>query len=157
MSTGDIRNGPYATRAKEYVWSTIRDAFPRGITPTDIDGMVEINNCFFIFEGKTEGKQIETGQQLALKRLMLSLPPQRAVAVLGEHSSMERVNVATELRRLKIGWTDAHAMRWSPWCEPACIANVAALFVRDAEAGRLRPDGWHEEVMHAQRPFEEAS
>lgn len=154
MSDGDIRNGPYAARAKEYVWSTISSVFPRGITPTDIDGMVELNNCFFIFEGKTNGSKMDRGQGLCHKRLLLSMPEGRAVTVLGQHPELDRVDVGKALTGLRFCWRSGGGIQWAPPMRP-CLHGVAELFVRDAQLGRLRCERWHEELEHAMRPFGE--
>jgi len=50
-------------------WLDIINQFPRGIRPTDIDGMVEINSHFLFLEEKGQGKSLDTGQRLAFKRL----------------------------------------------------------------------------------------
>lgn len=60
-------------------WDDIADCFPRGIRPTDIDGMVEINGKFLFMEEKRQGAAPESGQRLALKRL--SMNPNTTVAL----------------------------------------------------------------------------
>lgn len=50
-------------------WDYLIDCFPRGIRPTDIDGMVEMNGSFLFLEQKGEGVPLQTGQLLAFKRL----------------------------------------------------------------------------------------
>lgn len=45
-------------------------AFPRGITPMDIDFNVEINRHFLMMESKDEGVPIPEGQKQALYRLV---------------------------------------------------------------------------------------
>lgn len=50
-------------------WDDIIAVLPRGIRPTDIDGMVEINDHFLFIEEKSAGKPIDAGQAVALKRL----------------------------------------------------------------------------------------
>lgn len=47
----------------------IDECFPRGIRPTDIDGMVEINGQILIMEEKCAGKGPDEGQRRALKEL----------------------------------------------------------------------------------------
>lgn len=43
--------------------------FPRGIIPTDVDGMVEINSWFLFIEQKRAGASLPEGQRKALQRL----------------------------------------------------------------------------------------
>ena len=45
-------------------------AFPRGITPMDIDFNIEINRHFLMMESKDEGVSIPSGQMQALCRLV---------------------------------------------------------------------------------------
>lgn len=48
----------------------MREVFPRGIMPTDIDGMVEINSNFLFIEQKQPGVGLpDGGQGRAMKRL----------------------------------------------------------------------------------------
>lgn len=51
------------------LWDDLIECFPRNIRPTDIDGMVEINNHFLFLEEKSAGKHIEEGQRRALQNL----------------------------------------------------------------------------------------
>lgn len=50
-------------------WDDFIDCFPRGIRPTDIDGMVEIGDSFLFLEEKSPGKSLEYGQHSAMKLL----------------------------------------------------------------------------------------
>lgn len=50
-------------------WDDLIPCFPRGIRPTDVDGMVEMNGHFLFMEEKSAGKSVDHGQHLALKRL----------------------------------------------------------------------------------------
>lgn len=50
-------------------WNDIAECFPRGIIPTDIDGMVEIGGHILFLEEKSIGKHIDEGQRKALKAL----------------------------------------------------------------------------------------
>lgn len=65
------RDGCYVEQLPD--WGEVIECFPRKIRPTDIDGMVEINNHFLFLEEKRCGASIEYGQLLAFKRLS-SLP-----------------------------------------------------------------------------------
>lgn len=155
---GDIQNGPYAQRAKEYIWSKLSDVFPRGITPTDIDGMVEVGGCFFLFEGKTEGAEISTGQRLCFQRLLKSLPQGRAVLVIAEHVNLERIDVADGIRRLRLAWLRPDGdVKQSRWLEgPFGLGPVARQFTRDAETvGRLDPGCWFDRIAAEEVPFTE--
>ena len=146
---GDIRNSPYATRSKEYVWSTIANVFPRGITPTDFDGFVEISSCFLVFEGKTEGTQISTGQGACFRRAINAWPLGRSVFVLGQHPPLDSVEILTGLTSVQYGWRATeqsghnHKLQWSPVLPGSVIEAVADMFVSDAEKlWHLEPETW---------------
>lgn len=65
---GDIKDWA-SVKANWWEWGWLSDVFPRGISPTDIDALVEINGKFLFIETKAPGKTVETGQRLALERL----------------------------------------------------------------------------------------
>ena len=50
-------------------WDEDIKCFPRGIQPTDIDGMVEIHGKFLFIEEKGAGVNMGVGQSLAFRRL----------------------------------------------------------------------------------------
>ncbi|HEY9408622.1 MAG TPA: hypothetical protein VIP77_03485 [Jiangellaceae bacterium] len=50
-------------------WDDICDAFPGKVRPTDVDGMVEINDHFLFIEEKKPTESWDDGQRIALKRL----------------------------------------------------------------------------------------
>lgn len=64
--------------------------FPRGIYPTDIDGMVEINGHILFIEQKGPGVAIDTGQRLAMRHLA-NLSPKVTVVFMrpGKASDLE--------------------------------------------------------------------
>lgn len=51
-------------------WSFMRGTFPRNIMPMDVDGMVEINNQFIIFETKGKFAMIPDGQRYTQQALL---------------------------------------------------------------------------------------
>lgn len=50
-------------------WDDLIECFPRAIRPTDVDGLVEVNEHFLFLEEKSAGKSLDEGQRLALARL----------------------------------------------------------------------------------------
>jgi hypothetical protein len=65
---GDIRNWEAFART-HWEWAWAARALPRGITPTDIDGLIEIGDQYLIIETKEPGVPLPVGQRLALERL----------------------------------------------------------------------------------------
>ncbi len=52
-------------------WSWVEGIFPRGIMPTDVDGMIELHGHFFIFETKgTEFTMVPRGQLYLIEALL---------------------------------------------------------------------------------------
>jgi hypothetical protein len=64
------------------MWDWIISCFPRGIRPTDIDGMVEINGHVLFIEQKRAGATLPSGQRRGL--LAMSRKPQVTVLFLRE-------------------------------------------------------------------------
>jgi hypothetical protein len=54
----------------EFAWDFLPGAFPRGIMPMDIDAIVEINDHFLIFETKSPGATVPTGQRRTIQALL---------------------------------------------------------------------------------------
>jgi hypothetical protein len=153
-ANGNIRHPAWATRSKEYVWDTLTDVFPRGITPTDIDALIELNRCFYVFEGKLVGHRVETGQGLCLLRVLERWPASTAVVIVGEHAPIDRVDVVADLVRCKYGWWDG-SMQWGPsLIGPGCLWWTAVMFVEDAARGMLAPATWPARIAELGRPFE---
>lgn len=139
---GDIRNSPYAGRAKEYVWSVVSKVLPRGISPSDIDAAIEVNSCFLFVEGKTEGQVIPRGQQMFFRRLLYKLPTRSAAMLVAIHPALEEVNMATDCNRIKVAWRTEQGIQWSPAMTGGEVVTVVTRFSQDAETGSLRPEGW---------------
>lgn len=53
-------------------WDFLLPAFPRRIQPMDWDGVVEINHRFLVFETKEPGLEIPVGQEICLKRAVMT-------------------------------------------------------------------------------------
>lgn len=78
VERGVIRNREYARQLKDF--SGLRYG---KITPTDIDGFLDFGDqLFVVVEGKHAGSAIQTGQRLALERLVdaCHCPPRRIAA-----------------------------------------------------------------------------
>jgi hypothetical protein len=64
-------------------WACLRGCFPRGISPTDIDGLVEIKGRFLLIEAKGRGKAVGDGQRYTFNRLA-GLPQWTVLVVRGD-------------------------------------------------------------------------
>lgn len=95
-------------------WDDLIECFPRGIRPTDVDGMVEINGNVLILEEKGEGVGPDEGQRRALK--VLSDMPQ--VTVLYMRPRGDRMQVLVLGEGDAQGWQDVtrdDLKRWLRW------------------------------------------
>lgn len=89
-------NNPDLYMAGIWDWSILDGCFGEThIKPTDIDGLVEHNECFLLLETKQPGAQLPRGQELMFRALV-----KRAGAVViviwGERNNPERLRVFSE-------------------------------------------------------------
>lgn len=70
-------------------WDFLDGAFPRGIIPTDIDGMVEVNGHVLFLEEKRAGTSIKSGQLSAFRALSLLSNVRVALTRPGQVSEMQ--------------------------------------------------------------------
>lgn len=97
---GDIKDGPYANRSKEYVWSRCVGLAPRLITPTDIDYAVECNCHFMFFEMKTVGSVMSKGQDIFYKRLLIALEG-KAILIVVTHNPVEPLMLPSDITAIQ--------------------------------------------------------
>lgn len=113
---GVIRNRQFAQQLRDF--SGLRFG---NITPTDIDGFMDFGDrLFVILEGKHHGSQIQTGQRVALERLVdaCHCPPRRvAVALILDH-------VETPDQDVDFGACLVRSMRWNGRWEPQAHKGV---------------------------------
>lgn len=102
-------------------WSFLNGIFPRGITPMDIDAVVELNSCFLGFETKDIGVPVKVGQMLMLERLAQS--GRWVVIILWGKTEPVQWQVMWKDYQSKIGPCNAKIVRdfcamWAsnPWC-----------------------------------------
>lgn len=105
---GDIRNSDYAWKAKQYSWGKISQLFPRGISPTDIDGAFEMNGKFLAVEFKTEGTSMPRGQALFFERWLERLRANGFILIC-EHPQLESVAVENDITYISAWWWDTVA------------------------------------------------
>jgi len=124
-------------------WDFLDGVFPRGIIPTDIDGMVEVNGHLLFLEEKRAGAGPKTGQ-LSAFRALSRLP--------GVKVAMTRPGQASEMQMLVLdggvgsGWMDVSRddyveflRAWSTHADstPATTAPFSEL---QEENNRLKRD-----------------
>lgn len=72
-------------------WAIIADQFPGKISPTDIDGFVEMNGRFLFLETKRIGAHIPQGQEILFKRC--AKRGDVVIVIWGEKGNPERLRV----------------------------------------------------------------
>ena len=105
----------------------------KNVTPTDIDGFIEIRNkAYIFFELKHKSKECELGQKLALERLV-DIIPLPAIAIIAEHDTdktadgiMARMAIVREYR-LKRSWEKP------TW--PINLDQIIRWFLRENQLG----------------------
>jgi hypothetical protein len=75
-------------------WGILKGCFPRGIEPTDVDGMVHLGECgvdrFLFLEKKPAGKALSNGQRGALSALARH-PGTTSLAMRGNGQDVEEL------------------------------------------------------------------
>lgn len=94
---------PFAARAKEYAWAACLRHAPRQITPSDIDYVVDCNGRFLLFEMKSEGAEMPTGQRILLERLLEALHG-KAFLIIVEHEALSKIDMGSDVLRFH-AWT----------------------------------------------------
>lgn len=95
-------------------WDFLDGAFPRGIIPTDIDGMVEVNGHVLFLEEKRAGAGPKSGQ-LSAFRTLSRLPNVKVV--------LSRPGGVSEMQILVLdgghgsGWRDVTRADYYAFCE----------------------------------------
>lgn len=135
----------YANKARRlYLWEDLEA--PRGIKPTDIDGvkMAEAAGCFFFFDGKETGVQMLYGQARAYRQLLLWGRSCRAVFVIGVHEDLERdIRVPQDIVAVEWWWAEGGCLRERTADTPGAFEALYARFFADADRlHRLSPGAW---------------
>lgn len=133
---GVIRNRQFAQQLRDF--SGLRFG---NITPTDIDGFMDFGDrLFVVLEGKHAGSQLQTGQRLALERLVdaCHCPPRRVAAAL----ILDHVEAPDE--DVDFGACVVRSMRWfGRWVRPltagiTCRAAIERLKAYSDNVARQR-------------------
>lgn len=102
-------------------WGILKDCFPRGISPTDIDGLIEIKGNLLVLEWKKPGAVIQEGQQQALRGI--SLYRKATVFVVFGNPKLPTVEALQEVHlgkfhpavRCTLKDLRARCQRWGRW------------------------------------------
>lgn len=76
-------------------WGALEGCFGGRVSPTDVDGMVEINGCVLFLEAKASDATVKRGQEIAFAAL--ASRPRTAVVVIYHTSASPLVPVALQV------------------------------------------------------------
>lgn len=76
------QDGCYKSRLPD--WGILDGCFPRGIKPSDVDGIVEINGWFLMLEWKPLNGFLSTGQRLMFQNITANAPKGQALIIFGD-------------------------------------------------------------------------
>lgn len=107
--------------------------FLGSITPTDIDGLIEIRNQIIIFfEAKLQDKDVPYGQRLALERLVKDarLAGKHAIAIIVEHNIKDPSEdvILKDLLVREVFTTEL--MRWRPPKRRLYAKEAADVYIK---------------------------
>lgn len=96
--------------------------FPRGITPSDVDGVVEINSRFLWLEWKSETKRVPKGQLMMLTRRTQDSPKDTVFIIFGPKYAPTKLQIIRDgkvgkLRNVSIIELRDYCDRWARWAE----------------------------------------
>jgi len=108
--------------------------FPRNITPSDLDGVIEFSDKLFIFfEFKAEGAPMPTGQRLMLERLAdtVCAAGKVGVAMICDHNQPSDIDIACHEAIVR---EYRYCLQWvQPRRRTTLYEAVSILYMRDIE------------------------
>lgn len=113
------------------------------ITPTDIDGIIEYRNALWLmFEAKMKGKDVPTGQRLALERFIqnVRIAKRHGIAMIVEHDvqDTDRDIYLKDCTVRELITTEN--MTWRPPKYEITVKNITDLYIGYYEVMNDRAD-----------------
>lgn len=96
-------------------WSILDGCFPRGIRPSDIDGIVELNEHALLLEWKPRDGVLTKGQRLLFQNLTRGSPKVQALIVYGDPSVPSEIELIQRGQRRFRQRCELEFLRW--FCE----------------------------------------
>lgn len=114
----------YAYGRQKMIWDYLKPAWDWGIAPTDLDGLVERNGNYLMFECKNKGAELNTGQKKAIRDLNLRHGFTVFVVTGFTESSVSELSITWPRRVLHESFTDIDGQfllkmcrKWFDWVE----------------------------------------
>lgn len=74
-------------------WGILDGCFPRGIRPSDVDGIVEINGHFLMLEWKPLNGFLTRGQLLMFQNITAGSPKGQVLVIYGDKSEPAEIEI----------------------------------------------------------------
>lgn len=107
--------------------------FLDSITPTDIDGLIEVRDQIIVFfEAKLQNKEVPFGQKLALERLVKDAGKagKHAIAIIGEHNVIDPSEDVFMKDLLVREVFTTESQRWKPPKRRLYAKEAADIYIR---------------------------
>jgi hypothetical protein len=144
-------------------WKWLEGLLPRGCRPTDIDGIVEIDNKFLVLEWKSHGAGLLKAQQMVFERLTVLSTDILVVIMYADtvdHTTLREIQFVYDGHTCgKVACTSSEfADRYKRWggspnriAKEACKVCGETKLFRDGlcNACYWAEQGWQEETKHA--------
>lgn len=110
-------------------WGILKDCFPRGIMPSDVDGIVEVNGYVLMLEWKTPGGALSTGQRIMFESMTRDSKKIRVLVIFGPKGEPQHIQLFQNGKARFKQKVDLEFLRW--YCEEWALfaennKNVAA-------------------------------
>ena len=93
-------------------WGILDGCFPRGIKPSDIDGVVEINGYMLFLEWKTPGGKVSVGQRRMFERQTQYATRQQVLIIYGDLGKPTRIELIQNGKTRFNQECDIEFLRW---------------------------------------------
>ncbi len=107
------RDGCYKERLPD--WGILSGCFPRDIAPSDVDGIVEMNDHALLLEWKPKDGLLTRGQQFLFQNVTRGSPKIQALVIYGDRNAPSEMELFQFGRRRFRQRCDLEFLRW--FCE----------------------------------------
>lgn|GEM_PF-2197537 len=121
------RNGCYKDKLPD--WAILEGCFPRGIRPSDVDGIIEMSGHILMLEWKPANATLSTGQRLLFLNMTRSSPLTQAIVIYGDIGIPHEIELYQGGVRKFRQACDLEFLRWfcRQWGQFADVSKSRAL------------------------------
>lgn len=96
-------------------WGILKGCFPRGIEPSDVDGIVEIDGSVLMLEWKPAPGALTKGQRIMFEKITGTCPNVRVLVIYGPKNSPTQIQLFQHGRSRFKQQANVDFLRW--YCE----------------------------------------